>query len=225
MKRTILVFLITLGIILSGCQTIDPVDQTHNEPEPSQMENPEQNTENDINQDEAIKETNEEILAEDVAEEIVLSLSNQDMQTLATYIHPSQGVRFSPYSYVDIQEDLVFSTNQINGIFNDSTVYHWGTFDGSGDPIDMTFADYYARFVYDQDYANPEQIAVNDMLGGGNTIDNTGQVYPNATVVVFHFSGFDPQYEGLDWRSLRLALEQVGNQWFLVGIIHDEWTI
>jgi (p)ppGpp synthase/HD superfamily hydrolase len=44
-------------------------------------------------------------------------------------------------------------------------------------------------------------------------------------MVEYHFSGFDPKYEGMDWRSLRLVFEEKDNIWHLVGIIHDQWTI
>jgi UDP-N-acetyl-2-amino-2-deoxyglucuronate dehydrogenase len=31
--------------------------------------------------------------------------------------------------------------------------------------------------------------------------------------------------EGMDWRSLRLVFEKKNDIWYLVGIIHDQWTI
>jgi hypothetical protein len=65
----------------------------------------------------------------------------------------------------------------------------------------MTFNDYFARFVYDQDYAAADE------------------------VIEFHFTGFDPQFEGMDWKSLRIVLVKKEDQWFVAGIIHDEWTI
>ena len=46
-----------------------------------------------------------------------------------------------------------------------------------------------------------------------------------AMVVEYHFPGFDPQYGGLDWASLRLVFQEFEGRWVLVGIIHDEWTI
>ena len=88
----------------------------------------------------------------------------------------------------------------------------------------MTFLDYYNRFIYDEDYVAAHQIAVNTRLGPGSSLDNSQQIYPNATIVEYHFTGFDPQYMGMDWRSLRIVLEPTGNLWYLVGIIHDEWT-
>jgi hypothetical protein len=107
----------------------------------------------------------------------------------------------------------------------DETLYRWGVFDGSGEPIEMTFLDYYARFIYDADFAWPAAVGFNEIVGAGNTINNLAEVYPQAQVVEFHLPGSDPRFGGLDWRSLRLALEQVGDTWYLVAVVHDEWTI
>ena len=41
----------------------------------------------------------------------------------------------------------------------------------------------------------------------------------------YHFPGIDPKFEGMDWRSLRLVFEQKNCTWYLVGIIHAQWTI
>lgn len=152
-------------------------------------------------------------------------IADEDFAGLAQLVHPVKGVRFSPYGYVDVANDLVFTATQVAGLSSDTTLRTWGSFDGTGFPIDMVFAAYYDRFVYDADFANPQYIGVNNIIGMGNTLINLGDVYPNGTFIEFHFSGFDPQYEGMDWRSLRLVFEEHGGQWMLVGVVHDEWTI
>ncbi|ARK32026.1 hypothetical protein [Halalkalibacter krulwichiae] len=161
---------------------------------------------------------------EDTAEEAIQLLKTKDMERLSEHIHPNDGVRFSPYGYVDLQEDVVFTTEQMKNGLTDETVYQWGYFDGTGEPIKMTFKEYYDRFVYDEDYVNAEEISYNKRLGHGNSIDNTKEVYPGATIVEYHFPGFIEEYEGMDWRSLRFVLIEENNRWYLVGIIHDEWT-
>lgn len=155
---------------------------------------------------------------------VVGLLENQDMEALASYVHPVAGVRFSPYTYVDLQNDLVFSAQQIETLLQSTQTYNWGSFDGSGDPIVFTFSDYYDRFIYDQDFANPHMIGNNVEIGTSSMINNISQAYPNGMFVEFHFTGFDPQYMGMDWRSLRLIFEDVNGSWHLVGIVHDEWT-
>ena len=70
-------------------------------------------------------------------------------------------------------------------------------------PITLKFSDYYKRFIYDADFLNAEQVGYNKVLGHGNTLNNSFDVYKNSIIVEYYFSGFDPQYEGIDWRSLR----------------------
>ena len=158
------------------------------------------------------------------ANEVIRVLGERDTETLSTLIHPAEGVRFSPYTFVR-ESDLVFIPDQIGGLLTDPTQYVWGIYDGSGLPIELTFVEYYDRFVYDQDFTNAEQIGYDQTLGTGNTINNCSQFYPQAVVVEYHFSGFDPNLAGMDWRSLRLVLKEEGGVWYLVGIVHDEWTI
>lgn len=156
---------------------------------------------------------------------VIQLLKDQDMAALVPYIHPVKGVRFSPYGYVDTASHLVFTAAQAGNLMSDPTVYTWGSYDGSGDPIQLNFPGYYAKFVYDQDFENPHMIGNNTLIGTGNSLSNIATVYPGTTFIEYHFTGFDPQYTGMDWRSLRLVFENVGGNWLLVAIIHDSWTI
>jgi len=156
---------------------------------------------------------------------VVQLVGDEDFEAVAQYVDPVNGVRFSPYGYVNVTTDRVYSAQDLETAMQDQAVYNWGAFDGTGDPIDMDFDDYYDRFIYDQDFADPHMIGNNTVIGTGNTLVNISQVYPNASFVEFHFTGFDSMYEGMDWRSLRLVMEEQNGDWVLLGIIHDEWTI
>ena len=156
--------------------------------------------------------------------QVVNALKNQDMPQLATLAHPIQGVRFSPYAYVQ-NADLAFMPEQLAGLLADPTIYEWGAYDGSGEPIRLSFVDYFRAFVFDHDYTAAEAISLNARLGYGNSIDNSHEIYPGAMVVEFHFSGFNPDFQGMDWASLRLVFQEFEGRWVLVGVIHDQWTI
>lgn len=156
---------------------------------------------------------------------VIALLEDNDMVGLAAYVHPTLGVRFTPYSYVDLTNDQVFTAVQIPNFLTDPTVYTWGSYDGSGDPMTLTPSAYFTDFVYDEDYINPHMIGNNTVIGTGNSINNLATAYPTASFVEFHFTGFDPQYGGIDWSSLRLVFENVGGNWLLIGIVHDGWTI
>lgn len=161
---------------------------------------------------------------EEAADVVIHALAEKDLETIAAFVHPTQGVRFSPYTYVE-ESHQVFNADELVNLQGSNEIYLWGTFDGTGDPIELTFDEYYERFVYSADFANPEQMAVNQELGFGNTINNLVDFYPGSSFVEYHFSGFDEQYGGMDWVSLRLVFTQEEGTWFLVGIVHDQWTI
>lgn len=157
------------------------------------------------------------------AAQVIASLKDKDLTALSGYIQPQLGLRFSPYASVK-DTDQVFLADKIVGLIADTTVYTWGAFDGSGAPINLTFTDYFSKFIYDVDFANAPQLAINHRLGVSTTIDNSTEFYQGAMLVEYYFPGFDPQYAGMDWRSLRLVFMEDNHTWYLVGIIHDQWT-
>jgi hypothetical protein len=159
----------------------------------------------------------------DRAAKIMLALKDKDMSALSAYVHPKMGLRFSPYASVK-DTDQVFQADIVANLMADKRLYTWGAYYGSGAPIDLGFPDYYSKFVYDVDFANAPQVALNHRLGVSTSIDNSLEYYPGAMVVEYYFPGFDPTLQGMDWRSLRLVFMQDNNTWYLVGIIHDQWT-
>jgi hypothetical protein len=159
-----------------------------------------------------------------LAETAIQALKGGDLAALASLAHPADGLRFSPYSYV-LPEHLAFSPEQLPRLLDDSNIYTWGNFDGSGEPIQMTFADYFSRFIYSKDFANAMQVSLDQRLGRGNTLDNSHEFYTGAIVVEYFIPGENPDYGGMDWQSLRLVFQQADGKWYLAGVIHDEWTI
>lgn len=156
---------------------------------------------------------------------VLTALKEEDMEGLKDYIHPQKGVRFSAYQYIDMENDIVLKGDEIEEAFNDSKTYTWGDYDGKGDPIELSFKEYYKEFVYDEDFLNPHIIAINKTVSMGNTIDNVKEAYPDGKYIESYFEGFDKQYEGIDWRSLKLVFEEYEGKWYLVGIIHGQWTV
>jgi len=160
------------------------------------------------------------------AEKVLLALKTKDMARLATFVHPEKGLRFSPYEYVNMGADLVFRRNQLQSLWASKKLHAWGEYDGSGAPIQLTFRAYYQGFVYDHDYAKAKHVGFNsEIMGHGNMRNNIREVYRRAIVVEYHFAGFDPQRKGMDWKSLWLVFEKKNQMWYLVGIVHGEWTI
>jgi hypothetical protein len=159
------------------------------------------------------------------ARAIMQAIKHGDMATLSTFVHPRKGVRFSPYWYVQPEEALTFSRKQIGNLLTSKRKYHWGTEDGSGDPIRLTARRYFKQWVYDRDFLNAENIGYNELFAGPTTMAcNFDDAYPEAIFVSFYDPGNEPQSE-FDWASLFLAFEKKGKTWYLVGIIHNTYTM
>ena len=160
-----------------------------------------------------------------LTKEILAVIKDKDYKKLTEYIHPENGIRFSPYAYIDTANDVTAtrSTFRLNAYTNKKRI--WGSYDGSGDPIKMTFKEYFKKFVYDVDFLNAEKTTLNTKSSHGSDFDNLKDIYPGSIYTESYFSGFDEKYGGMDWRALRLVYKEYEGKYYLVGVIHDEWTI
>src|SRR5262245_27648660 len=159
------------------------------------------------------------------AELVLRALRDRNMADLAGHVHPVKGLRFSPYIDIDPKRSVVLQAAELPKALDDPKPRRWGSEDGTGDPIVRSFANYFARFVYDRDFLAATQRRVNEFGGRSNTKPNVRDVYPDATVIEVHVPGTKPGYGGLDWASLLLVFEQYEGRWYLVALVHDQWTI
>lgn len=156
---------------------------------------------------------------------VIQALKNKDMEVVASYVHPTLGVRFSPYTYITADQDILFGPEKIKNFFQDKNKYQWGYYDGIGDKIELTPEQYYNQYIYSSDFVKADTIGYNTILAGGNTLNNLYEIYQNAIAVEYYFHGFDPQYDGIDWQSLCLVFQEYNGTWYLVGIIHNSMTV
>lgn len=215
MKKMIVMVFVAGVLILVACASSPGVEAPMDSPEPTATESP---------SPEPTETQPDPLTLEEAAEEIVNALAEKDLERVASFGHPEMGIRLSPYAYVE-DSHLVFVPKDLPTLVGSDEVFIWGAFDGTGDPIELTFDDYYERFLYSADFTNPEQMGVNERIGQGNSLDNITEFYPGSSFVEFHFSGFEEQFGGMDWVSLRLVFIQEDGTWFLVGMVNDQWTI
>ena len=152
-------------------------------------------------------------------------LKDKKIQQLDSFIHPTLGVRFSPYGYVDTLHDQKFTPAKLNASNKNAKKINWGSYDGTGDAISLTLPQYFAKFVYDVDFVNAKKRAINETLSAGTDLNNLQQIYPGCDFTEFYFPGFEAKYDGMDWRSLRLVFKKENERYYLVAIIHGQWTI
>jgi len=161
---------------------------------------------------------------EGLAAQILPILQNQDFGALAPFIHPELGVRISPYGYINVDLDQVFTREQVAGFASNQELYHWGVQAGSGMAINLTVAEYWPEYVSRQAPAQEWGLLLDPSRKASNTIDNFAEVYPDGHFVEYLQPGTET-YGYLDWQSLRLGFQQSGDGvYYLSAIIHDEWT-
>ncbi len=155
----------------------------------------------------------------------VKALKNRDSKTLALMMHPQVHLRFSPFPSFSA-DSISFSQDEVQKLFADNHKYLWGYTDGKGDPILMTPQEYYTSYLYAVDFSNaPQKYFAQPQTSRGNNVNTILQTFPGARVAEFYFPGFNPEYEGMDWKSLLIIFAPSGGKWFLVGIANNQWGI
>ena len=151
-------------------------------------------------------------------------LKEQNFPELVKYFSTG-GVRFSPYGFIDTLTTKKLTPDDFLESINKKWILTWGSYDGTGEPIKLSVTAYLKKFVYNADYVNAEAVGYDAVMKQGNSRNNLKALYPNHHFIDYHFSGFDQKSQGMDWTSLRLVFEKTDGQYFLVAIVHDQWTI
>ncbi len=147
----------------------------------------------------------------------------QDFTGLSAYVDSAIGLRVSPYQYVNMSSDILLSDTDVANL-GSYPMTTWGTYDGSGDPIALSGTGYYNTFMYNADFENAPYIGQNTVLSSGNMINNIQTSYPGDSFIEFYFDGFNAAYNGMDWTSITLVMRNISGQWYLVALVHGQWT-
>lgn len=171
---------------------------------------------------------------EETADLVMQRLQDHRWDQLSDYVHPKRGVTFSPNAYVDPESAVTLSREQVRGIDTLSQTFVWGADDGTGDPIEMVPSEYMSEYVSDRDFADAARGRRDQTLGVGNTMNNLPDAFYNQppganteqhiSFLEYHLPG-SQRYGGMDWASLRLVFERENDDWYLIGVVRDGWTI
>lgn len=170
---------------------------------------------NGLTQQDSIKATGQQVLS---------FIKTQNYKELIQYFS-ADGVLFSPYGFIDTAKSKKLSPEDFLQAIDKKWILTWGSFDGTGEPIKLTVPSYLKKFVYNADYLNAEAVGFDEVMKQGNSLNNLKTIYQNHHFIDYYFSGFDQKNNGMDWTSLKLVFENENGQYFLVAIIHDQWTV
>ena len=154
---------------------------------------------------------------------VIKLIKKRDISALSKYAHPKKGIMFSPYSDLKNNDNQIIEKKELVKIYEKNEELVWGEYDGTGIRILLTFDNYFDRFIYDTDFIEYEP-NYDSIMGTGNTLENMNSVFPNARSVEYYIPGTE-KYAYMDWKSLRLLYEIYRGKYYLVAVVHNEWTI
>jgi hypothetical protein len=160
------------------------------------------------------------ILRDHTEREAVIALKNRDMSHLAD-LASEEGIRFSISGNIR-EEDIVLKPEQIRSAFADNHIRHWGTLDGSGEPYEKTFTDFYAFLYGTVDYAGYPVVWNKTMSPFRPTLDDVREVYGQSAQVAEHTY---PGEIGMDFETLKIVLTRnAKGAWKVAGLIRVYWS-
>ena len=155
--------------------------------------------------------------------EILTALKSKDYDRFSQFIHPEKGLRFSMYAYVQPEKNKHFSQKDFNRYISMPTKFTWGEKDGTGDLLVISLENYLQQWIFKRDFTQ-SQFYLNEFKGKGNSLNNLKKIYPEADFTENYIPGSE-KYSGMDWNALRFVFEKFQDEYYLVAVINDEWTI
>jgi len=161
---------------------------------------------------------------EEKAHEVLKDLEGFNTVALSEHIHPTKGLRFSPHTTVLPNSDIVISKEEMLNL-NLSTNRMWGYADGSGFEINMPFTEFINELMLKENFLNADTIKFNKRTeASSNSTDNLRDIYPNGQFIEYFVNGTG-EFASMNWGAIRLVFEMHNDEWYIVGIIRDQWSI
>lgn len=154
-------------------------------------------------------------------DDLETAVANQDGDLLAQLVHPERGLRLRVSWW---NPEVQFDQEQVRTLFSSETSYDWGIEDGSGEPIEGSFA----AVIYpllESDLLDAAETGCNEILSGGSAgIIRLPDGYEPVDYYSFYRPGSD-EYAGLDWGSWVAGIEKWGDGYYLAFLVHYAWEI
>lgn len=153
-----------------------------------------------------------------MTDDIIKAIKGFNPKSLARYIHPGKGVRFSSSTMIS-RSDPVFTREQVSNFLSDSQEYIWGISSGTGEKMVLSPKAYFTEILCNRRFE--ESIVrfneVYDDFRGNHYL-----VYPNSIVVEYFYEGTE-EWGFVDTAVLRIVFQPHNDgNWYIVGIIHND---
>lgn len=157
------------------------------------------------------------------AKGVVELISEKKWKEFSKIIHPKEGVKFSPYTYVT-EEAVTLKAEQFLDLTKNKKKASWGFYEGSGDPIQLNFNEYYQEFLYKLPYAqakpgkpNEEQTTI------GSTVNNIPKAFSGEGVLTVQFFIQKDKEELFNSGGLTIVLKKDQEKLYVIGLVNCYW--
>lgn len=154
---------------------------------------------------------------------VAKAIYTSDFAELSAWVHPQRGCLFAPFSTVDRQKCLTFTSSQILAMGSDKTEYAWGVLDASENPL-MTSGEFFRDVLQIRDFSIAPGVGFDTVLRVGNSAENIQSEYPDCRIVDLYYPGAGKDPAGADWASLKLAFAESDGELKLVAVVRSVYT-
>jgi uncharacterized protein YraI len=147
-------------------------------------------------------------------------LRSGNIEEIARHIHPTHGITLTEMVSFDADAKHHFDPKILLSIYQSGKILHWGEDYAKGNPIRMSLRTYLSRLTRD-----PRKLTridnPCDQKIGVFAIKKHGRLACHEARWVNRHS----KTRDYDWLGLVVVMEQYHGTWYIVGLMHDRWTI
>lgn len=144
----------------------------------------------------------------------------RDGDLLAPLVHPERGLRVRRHWW---NPEILLSGTAVRNAFSSSAAYAWGIADGSGEPINGSFAAVILPLL-ERDLLEADRIACNEIIHGATA--GLVQLPDGYQAVNFYALHRSPGDEiGFDWGTWVMGVEQWQGRYVISFLVHFDYEI
>ncbi len=157
----------------------------------------------------------------DLVDAFMTAVSERDNAALARLIHPERGLRMHTYWW---NPEVLINGDELQRLFSSNTTYDWGVEDGSGLPIEGSFAAVIVPEL-ERDLLPATDGECQEILHGATAgLVQLPDGYEQVPFVSLHRPAPDDEI-GFDWGTWVLGIEKWNGRYYLSYLVHYQWEI
>ena len=157
--------------------------------------------------------------AYDVASQMINALSNKNLPTILSLIHPVKGVRLSEMVRFGGNDDKLFTRKMLKTYWKNHQKIDWGYTYARGDLLRKDLWHYLHDLSLNPRSIN--QVAKLDKRLRGFPVQEFGALRGYS----LRHTSFHSDTHDYDWQGIIIILALYQGDWFVVGMLRDRWTI